>query len=89
MPSLKDARKIIKTGSTQFNDFPSVWSILDRNNVFHEGKGVYSYTGTGRSGEQDVGLIKTIFPLDSSRSGGMTSFEIHLTKTGTFTFMAG
>lgn len=86
MPTLKAARGGNRTLSAQFTDFPSVWSIVDPKNIVHEGKGVYSYVGAGGSGEEDVGLIKTINPLDSSRNGGIASFEILLTSTGRYKF---
>ena len=79
MPTLKVARS--KT-STLRADFDSVWAVLDGGNVSCQGQGLYWYVGKGGSDRGDVGLIKTKFPLDPTRMGGIASFEINLTETG-------
>jgi hypothetical protein len=74
------ARRQASTTPTLRADFGSVWSILDSKYVSYESQGLYSYTGTGK--QEDVGVIKTKFPLDPNRSGGIASFEITLTEAG-------
>ena len=84
MPSLKAATGGKITGCTPCTaDFAAVWSILDPYNVVYGGNGIYSYAGAGGFVKGDVGLVRTISPLDSSRSGGVSSFEIVLSNTGT------
>ena len=81
MPTLKVARK--QASSSQVRaDFASVWNVLDSKNICYEGQGLYSYIGKGGADQDDIGLIKTKFPLDLSRMGGMSSFEVTLTSTG-------
>lgn len=81
MPTLKVARR--KTGtSTHRADFGSVWSVVDPTNISYDGEGLYSYIGKGGENQDDIGLIKTKFPLDPNRMGGISSFEITLTETG-------
>ena len=77
MPTLKVARG--KSGAIKAN-FGAVWSIVNENNIIHEGQGLYSYVGGG--GTDHVGLIKTNNPLDPDRNGGISSFEITLRDTG-------
>ena len=80
MPTLKVARRQTSTASPHA-EFGSVWSILDTN-ISYEGQGVYSYVGGGGVSQEDIGLIKTKFPLDPNRSGGISSFEVTHTETG-------
>ncbi len=82
MPSLKAARGGERDGRSSFTDFSSVWNIVDRSNVVYEGLGKYSYSGSGISGGEGVGQVKTITPLDSSQDEGMSSFEITLSSPG-------
>ena len=82
MPTLKVARKEAGSNSAYNADFGSVWSILNYRNITHEGQGLYCYVGAGGTGEDDVGVLRTKYPLDPNRMGGMSSFEITLTSTG-------
>ena len=82
MPSLRAARGGDRDSRTQFTDFASVWAVVGRNNIVHEGQGKYTYVGAGGTSDEDIGLVKTVNPLDSSRDGGMSSFEIVKTSTG-------
>lgn len=78
MPTLKVARR--KAGaSTLTADFESVWGIETSLTVAHEGRGLYSYVGTGDS---DVGQIKSKNALDPNRSGGFSTFEVSIYNTG-------
>lgn len=79
MPTLKVARS---QASTLRADFHSVWAVLDAGNVSCQGQGLYWYVGKGGTDHEDVGLMKTKFPLDPTRMGGIASFEILLTETG-------
>lgn len=79
MPTLKVARKHTVAVRAEFG---SVWSIVDTRNICYEGEGVYSYVGSGDGCQEDTGLIKTKFPLDPTRTGGISTFEITLTETG-------
>ena len=92
MPTLKVARKQA-SNSTLKADFGSVWSVLDLKNICYEGQGLYSYIGDGGSDQDDIGQIKSKFPLDLNKMGGMSSFEITLTDTGnhshTIKFLGG
>lgn len=81
MPTLKAARRQT-SGSAPNADFGSVWNVLDAKNVLYEGQGVYSYVGAGTAEQEDIGLIKTRFPLDPYRMGGISSFEITLIDPG-------
>lgn len=81
MPTLKVARRQA-SAPTHRADFGSVWSILDPKNISYEGQGLYCYVGEGQGEQKDVGLIKTNFPLDPNRMGGIASFEVTLTETG-------
>lgn len=81
MPTLKVARRQA-SAPTLRADFGSVWSILDPKNISYEGQGLYSYIGKGGAEQEDVGLMKTKFPLDPNRMGGIASFEVTLTETG-------
>ncbi len=62
--------------------FNAVWTIADPTNASHDGRGVYSYTGEGGSSEKDIASIRTILPLDPSKSEGMSSFQVTLLDTG-------
>ena len=81
MPTLKVARRQA-SGPILQADFESVWSVLDPKNVSYDGQGTYSYIGKGGVEQEDVGLIKTKFPLDPSRTGGVSRFEVTLAETG-------
>ena len=85
MPTLKVARKqASSSASIKLADFGSVWSVLDLKNICYEGEGLYAYIGEGGADQDDIGLIKTKFPLDLNRMGGISSFEVTLTDTGWF-----
>ena len=81
MPTLKAARRLAANAPVQA-DFGSVWSVVDSQNVSYEGQGLYAYVGAGSTKPEDVGLIRTKFPLDCNRKGGIASFEITLTDMG-------
>ena len=79
MPTLTVARGR-KHGSVKA-DYEAVWEISDPRNVAHDGQGLYSYTGSGESNEEDIGTVRTVKPLDPLR-GGITSFEVTVVNTG-------
>ena len=81
MPTLKVARRQGGISSPRA-EFGSVWSVLDTKNVSYDGQGVYSYVGSGGAAQDDIGLIKTKFPLDPNRTGGISCFEVTLSETG-------
>lgn len=81
MPTLKVARRQA-SAPTLRADFGSVWSVLDPKNISFEGQGLYSYVGEGGAEQEDVGLVKTKFPLDPCRMGGISSFEVTLIEIG-------
>lgn len=81
MPTLKVARRQANA-SVSKADFESVWAVVDPKNISYEGQGVFSYTGAGGTSQDDIGLIKTKFPLDPNGMGGISSFEMTLTETG-------
>lgn len=81
MPTLKAARGNNGDSRSQFTDFPAVWCVVDPSNIVYDGNGKYSYAGSGEN-DKAVGLIKTFNPLDSSRSGGISSFEVIVSSTG-------
>lgn len=81
MPTLKVARRQA-SAPTLRADFGSVWSVLDSKNISFDGQGLYSYIGEGGVEQEDVGLVKTNFPLDPCRMGGVSSYEVTLTDTG-------
>ncbi len=64
--------------------FNAVWRIVDPTNASHDGHGVYSYIGEGGSSEKDIASIRTLLPLDPSKSEGISSFEVTLLDTGEY-----
>lgn len=82
MPTLKVARSQAANSSLLRTEFESAWKILDPSTITHDGQGSYSYVGTGITSSDGVALIKTKYPLDPNRDGGMSCFEMTLTDTG-------
>ena len=83
MPTLKAIAKGNDSGRRgQFSDFHLIWFIEDRSCLASGGPGKYHYIGSGGSNDSDVGVLKTFRPLDTSGSGGISSFEVILTSEG-------
>ena len=82
MPSLKTVGKQAAASASKLQgNFEAVWKVVDQTKIFHDGQGMYSYTGAGGSNE-NIGSLRTIRPLDPEHKVGMSAFEVTIVDPG-------
>ena len=81
MPSLKAVgERAAMSASKLHGNLEAVWSIVNPLTMAHDGRGHYSYTGDS----ENIGMIKTIRPLDPQHKNGMSTFEVTIINSGNY-----